>query len=220
MLAGPGQDVCELAPRTLQPLLRALPGDGAVASFEGLPLIARLAHQACCDLTSCVDVTRWEKVTRELGCHRLSPAHFVQCLPYAYLPYEPPLGLSHPERRARPGKHLLRLAYRGVLPDSVLDRKKSWADAVISPAWLQAGARWMRQGVVDYPIGAIAAIGADVGGATLASAVPALRRWDERSPQMTVTGLAFWKRLFIEREPSLVAPDWVELNAMARARAA
>ena len=39
------------------------------------------------------------------------------------------------------------------LPEAVLYRQKSWADAVISPAWLQAGARWMRQAPAKLPGG-------------------------------------------------------------------
>ena len=40
---------------------------------------------------------------------------------------------------------------------------------------------------------------------------PALRRWDARSPQASVTSLAFWNRVFVERAPSLQAPTWEEL---------
>jgi hypothetical protein len=41
----------------------------------------------------------------------------------------------------------------------------------------------------------------------------ALRRWDARSPQNSVTALAFWNRLFVERPPSAEPPTWGELLA-------
>ena len=91
---------------------------------------------------------------------------------------------------------------RDVLPESVLYRRKSWADAVASRAWLSAGTRWMRSAVPEY--WRVAGPEAEA---------RALRRWDARSPQTAVTALAFWNRIFIERPPGTRPPTWSELLA-------
>jgi hypothetical protein len=200
------------SPHWMRKLLSSLP-DREVSAERELSsgsLSETLARQAFVDLLSCVDITRWEKVTREIGCHRLSPAHFTACLPFAYLPYDPQLPVWHRERRARPGKHLLRIAMANDLPEAVLYRKKSWADAVISPAWLQAGARWMRKALPNYPVAALGnAMTCDQ--AELHSHT--LQRWDQRSPQTTVTALAMWRKLFVDRPPSADPPTWNDLCA-------
>ena len=176
---------------------------GAVdETFRGMPTADLLRHQSFAHLVSCIDVTRWEKPLCELGVHRVSPAHFASTIPYAYLNYRPAPPPWSEARRLRPGKHLLRLAMRDALPESVLFRRKSWADAVVSNAWLSAGTRWMRSVVPEYWRVA--------GPETEARA---LRRWDARSPQHAVTALAFWNRLFVERPPSPQPPTWGELLA-------
>jgi hypothetical protein len=175
---------------------------GADAAFRGMPTADLLRHQSFAHLVSCIDVTRWEKPLRELGVHRVSPAHFASTIPYAYLNYRPAAAPWSEARRLRPGKHLLRIAMRDVLPESVLYRRKSWADAVVSRTWLQAGVRWMRCVVPEY--WRVAGPEAKAG---------ALRRWDARSPQHAVTALAFWSRLFVERPPSPEPPTWGELLA-------
>jgi hypothetical protein len=38
-------------------------------------------------------------------------------------------------------------------------------------------------------------------------------RLDERSPQHTLTALAFWRRVMLERPPSPDPPTWEELFA-------
>jgi hypothetical protein len=109
--------------------------------LTGLSFRGRLERLAFAHLCSCVDVTRSEKASREAGCARLSPAHFSSTIPYAHFP--PNASLSREQRALRPGKLLLRLAYKGVLPDEVLYRKKSWDDAVVSRSWRARGRRMM-----------------------------------------------------------------------------
>ena len=111
--------------------------------FLDMGLEEHLRHHSFAHLISCIDVTRWEKVLREIGVLRLSPAHFSVALPGSYLPARPSPGAWSADRRLRPGKLLLREAMKGVLPESVLYRKKSWADAVVSPRWYRAGLRWI-----------------------------------------------------------------------------
>ncbi len=197
----PGPMYCY--PRRLGAALASLPdGTGPDEAFREMALGELIRHQSFAHLVSCVDVTRWEKPLREVGAYRLSPAHMASTIPFAYLPYRPQPFVWSPARRLRPGKHLLRIAMRDRLPESVIYRRKSWADAVISPRWLAAGRRWMRQAVGDpRPI-------VDPDGA----ADPrVLARWDALSPQSAVTGLAFWHRLFVERPPSPRPPTWEEL---------
>ena len=91
-----------------------------------------LQLQAFAHLISCIDITRSEKSSREAtGEHRISPAHFPQCIPYAYFPVQPHPFVWSGNRDKRPGKLLLQKAYRDILPESVLFRKKSWDDAVV-----------------------------------------------------------------------------------------
>ena len=174
---------------------RATPGEQWLAK---LPLSAALRQMAFDRLFSCIDVTRWEKPMRELGMQRISPAHFAGPLPYAYLPLEPPAFVWGARRQLRPGKLLLRLAMRDVLPDAVLYRKKSWADAVISPCWFDAGVRWMgqaMQGIDPLP--------------QMNGELPvAAEKWDRRAPQAAVTAFRVWRRLFVEQPPSSSPPTW------------
>lgn len=176
--------------RFLSSLLRSGPDE----QFRGMALGDQIRHQSFAHLLSCVDVTRWEKPLREIGVYRLSPAHFASTLPYAYLPYHPRPFVWSRERRLRPGKHLLAIAMRGRIPDSVIYRKKSWEDAVISRRWLAAGRYWMRQAGADQRLvlepGSVC---------------------DARSPQHALTALAFWHKLFIDRAPSLRPPAWEAL---------
>ena len=72
----------QFSPQWMRKLLTSLPDRDASTEREvrGGSLAETLARQAFVDLLSCVDITLWEKVTREIGCHRLSPAHFTACL--------------------------------------------------------------------------------------------------------------------------------------------
>ena len=171
------------------------------------PLADLLKQHAFSHLVSCVDVTRWEKPLRELGVHRVSPAHFARCLPYAYLPYRPGPRLWTSARTLRPGKHLLRLAMADRLPNSVLYRKKSWADAVVSPTWMRAGVRWM---------GRALAHGHTLPGLDPDQCRDALRYWTPRSPQSTETALAFWRRIFVDLPMHDRPPTWIELTDRQR----
>ncbi len=171
--------------------------------FAGMDLAAHLRHHAFAQLISCIDVTRWEKVLREIGILRLSPAHFAVALPGSYLPVRPEPSVWSPERQLRPGKLLLREAMRDTLPDAVLFRKKSWADAVVSPPWYRAGLRWIKDtlpksdgyfGIKDPEF------------------LNALSEWAPMSPQGAVTGLQFWNRIFCETPQSTAPPQWEELR--------
>lgn len=165
-------------------------------------------HESFNRLLSCIDVTRWEKPLRELGVVRISPAHFASVLPYAYLPYEPGPSRFSADRLLRPGKHLLREAFLGDIPDSVRTRKKNWGDAVISARWMKAGIGWMRAASQPFERHEL-----------YEHAIPAelLRRWDPRSPQATVTSLAFWHKIMLRRNVDLTSatepPTWRELLA-------
>ncbi len=132
-------------PADMAPLL----GEGghiaeAPSGFARMELAAHLRHQSFARLVSCIDVTRWEKVLREIGVERVSPAHFAEALPPSYLPIRPRPNPWSRAGRLRPGKLLLRESMKGVLPEDVLHRRKSWADAVVSPTWYAAGLAWMR----------------------------------------------------------------------------
>ena len=170
--------------------------------FAAMGLEAQLRHRSFARLVSCIDVTRWEKVLREIGAHRLSPAHFAQCLPYSYMPIRPRPNPWSVAGRLRPGKLLLREAMRGVLPDSVLLRRKSWADAVVSPGWYRAGLNWMRS---------VLPRGVDCLGNGEADYRRALRYWEPRSPQATPTALRFWHRVVVEKGIGTRPPGWRDL---------
>ena len=200
---GASGDPLRSYPAGLAALLAGLPDcSGPDPAFRDMAPADLLRHQSFAHLVSCIDVTRWEKPLREIGTYRISPAHYASTIPYAYLAYRQRPFVWSAARRLRPGKHLLRLAMQGRLPESVIYRKKSWADAVISPAWLAAGTRWMRSVVPDY--WRVVDTAAEGCRAALAS-------WDARSPQTAVTALAFWNRIFIERAPSTQPPTWLDL---------
>ena len=80
-----------LYPAPLRRLRAAVaPGPAPAAPRPGGgPLLEVLRRRSFAHLVSCIDVTRWEKVSREVGALRLSPAHLAEALPYAYLPYRP-----------------------------------------------------------------------------------------------------------------------------------
>ncbi|MCA9668840.1 MAG: 7-cyano-7-deazaguanine synthase [Myxococcales bacterium] len=193
-------------PLAWAPLLRrrrALGAEDPYVAEQGT-LAERLQRQAFKHLISCVDVTRSEKSSREAGLYRVSPAHFAATLPYAYFPIEPLPPLWSAARRQRPGKYLLQLAFRGVLPDEVLFRKKSWADAVASPTWLRAGRRMMLRAVPRFP---------DIGVDDSAAYRAALLDWEPRSILASSLSFAFWRRLFVERALEPRPPTWPELHS-------
>ena len=193
-------DIAGFYPAKMQALVSwALASQAHVPLGNGESLLDSLRQESFNRLVSCVDVTRWEKVSRELGVQRTSPAHFGACIPYAFLPFHPQPRLGRAERRLRPGKLLLRLAMRDVLPESVLYRKKSWADAVVSSGWQQVGVRWMHR-----------AIGEITGfcGIEDQALLNSIRYWDRRAPQAAVTGFAFWYHLFGDSALKTEPPSW------------
>jgi asparagine synthetase B (glutamine-hydrolysing) len=193
-------------PVELAPLLAARRPRARGGLCESMQLEA-IAH-----LISCIDVTRSEKASRELGVLRVSPAHFAGCLRYAYFPPEPAPNLFGAERRLRPGKLLLREAYRGVLPDEVLFRRKSWDDAVVSRAWRKRGRVFMLRALPHHP-GDYERFGPDL--------ARAVEHYEPQSIQAGGLALRLWLRLFVERPPTSEPPTWRELwgNDPALARA-
>ncbi len=190
-------------PKELAPLLGgAAAWDDLEPELGALPLGARLGRHAFTHGLPCVDVTRCEKLSRELGVLRISPAHFATTLRYAFLPPFPLPPLRSEDRRLRPGKLLLRHAYRGVLPDEVLLRRKSWADAVASPAWRRKARVLMLRALPSFPRSF-----ADLG----PRHVEAVRFWEPRSILASALGFAFWRELFEHREPTVTPPTWDDL---------
>ncbi len=199
--AGYIRDPLSFFPAGLSPLLGGLL-DGP-ATDSDLPLGRQLQLQAFSHLVSCIDVTRSEKASRELGVYRVSPAHFRRCIPYAYFPLLPRPRLYTDARNLRPGKHLLRLAYRGTLPDEVLFRVKSWGDAVASDTWLRRGRQLMLSALPMFP-------------ADTARHGPgyreALARWEPRSVLATGLALRLWERIFVELPDTDEPPTWSSLQ--------
>jgi hypothetical protein len=185
-----------LYPRELLPLLRE-----RRERWSG-SIRDRLQAEAIAHLVSCIDVTRSEKASRELGVLRISPAHFESCLPYAYFPPWPTPWLWSAARRLRPGKLLLREAYAGVLPDSVLYRKKSWDDAVVSRAWRKRGRVFMLRALPHHP-GDYEALGPGV--------AAAVEHYEPMSIQANALAFRLFLELFVHRAPAREPPTWAEL---------
>lgn len=170
--------------------------------LEGRELGERLRLQAFAHLISCIDVTRSEKASREVGVHRVSPAHFASCLKYAYFPPDPPPAFYRPERHLRPGKLLLRQAYRGVVPDEVLFRKKSWSDAVVSPRWLRRGRVMMLRALPRFPedMEALRPGYAEV-----------IRGWEPLTIHANCLSQWLFVKLFTRQWPAGEPPSWRQL---------
>ena len=152
-------------------------------------------------LISCVDVTRSEKSSREVGAARVSPAHFASTVKYAYYPVSPKWHDLPNAHRLRPGKYLLRLAYEKVLPDAVLTRKKSWGDAVASPGWMRLGRRLMQRALPEFPHSF---------SRFSAAHVDAVRHWEPHSIHASSLAFEFFHKVIAERE-SASPPTWAEL---------
>lgn len=215
--AGYLADERQMFPSQLAPLLQRLdPLDSVVPELTQLPLELRLQRQAFAHLISCIDVTRSEKASRELGVYRISPAHFARCLPYAYYPYKPRPRLYSKARALRPGKHLLQLAYRNMLPDEVLFRVKSWADAVASDDWLRRGRQLMLSVLPFFP-GDMQRYGNDY--------PAAIRYWEGHSILASSLAFRLWERMFIDLSPSeqldeeRATPSWQTLWRSLHAKA-
>jgi hypothetical protein len=186
-------------PHQIESLLRTQP---RTTDAGGEGLAERLQKQAFSHLVSCIDVTRSEKASREIGIHRISPAHFSMCLPYAYFPISPPPPFTSKQRRDRPGKLLLKQAYRGTLPDEVLFRVKDWADAVVSPNWRRRARVNMLRALPHFP-GDMAQYDP-----TLPSTI---EWWEPRSIQANCLSQRLWLELFVDQAPRAAPPTWAEL---------
>lgn len=186
-------------PPELHPLLPEMP---RTTDSGGRSLAERLQRQAFSHLVSCIDVTRSEKAAREIGIHRIAPAHFRMCIPYAYFPIAPPPPAWSSDRRHRPGKLLLKHAYRGILPDEVLFRVKDWADAVVSPNWRRRARVHMIRALPHYP-------------GDLAAHDPRLpdlvEWWEPRSIQANCLSQRLWLEMFAAQPPSAEPLTWAQL---------
>lgn len=201
--AGKVRDVASYFPAPMAPFFRR---QRPLAELEpglvGLELSEQLLRVTFGHLVSCIDVTRSEGASRQLGVSRLAPAHFASVIPYAYLPVEPAPRLWSAERALRPGKLLIREAFKDALPDSVLYRVKDWDDAVASARWRSAARRLMLQTLPSFPRDT------ERYGAGYAEAI---EYWEPRSTLATCLSLRLWERIFIERPPSESPPTWAEL---------
>ncbi len=174
---------------------------------DELSLIEQLREHSFAHLLSCIDVTRWEKPLREVGASRISPAHFANSLPYSYLPPHPPPAFWSHDRRLRPGKLLLREAMKNTLPDSVLYRRKKWDHAVVSPRWMKAGLRWIRDALPNSD---------RYLGIRDEAYLKAIRALAPRAPQASVTALRLWHRMFIELPLTNEPPSWESIGVRQR----
>lgn len=201
--AGIVRDARAFFPDELSPLLERRPDLAALEpEIAALPLRERLLRAAFVHLVSCVDVTRSEKASRELGVLRISPAHSAACLPFAYLPVQPRPRLYSAARALRPGKLLLQHGFRGAIPDEVLFRVKSWADAVASDGWLREGRRRMLSVLPSFPFDM------DRHGPGYPQVV---QKWEASSLLATCLAFRLWERMFVEMPPRQQAPTWMEL---------
>ena len=89
-------------------------------------------------------------------------------------------------------------AYRDILPESVLFRKKSWDDAVVSWSWRNEARTLMLQALPDFHKN-LRNLGPDY--------PAAVRFWE------LCLGFSFWQKMFLERPLSKGPPTWDELLA-------
>ncbi|MBL4846241.1 MAG: 7-cyano-7-deazaguanine synthase [Planctomycetes bacterium] len=202
--AGRIKDLPSFFPAAMAPFLeRRRPFEALEPSLEGLPLVDQLLRVTFGHMVSCVDVTRSERASRELGVLRLAPAHFASVIPYAYQPVEPAPRLWTQDRALRPGKLLLRHAFADALPDGVLYRIKNWDDAVASPSWLTAARRKMLSTLPGFPRDA------ERYGPGYADAI---RYWEPRSTLASGLSLRLWERMFVELPVTSEPPTWSTLH--------
>jgi asparagine synthetase B (glutamine-hydrolysing) len=198
------KDVRAFFPEPLWPLLERPPGpERAEPEADSPALGRRLQLRAFAHLLSCIDVTRSERASRELGVARVAPGHFRRVIRYAYFPPSPPPRLYSEARGLRPGKLLLRLAFEDSLPREVVYRVKSWGDAVAGDGWLRRGRVRMLEALRGFPDDA------ERYGPGYARAI---RWWEPRSILATSLAMRLWERMFIERSPGSAPPTWEELR--------
>lgn len=203
--AGVFADLRGAYPEALHPLVEAMePLESLEPGLLEMEPVARFQHVACSHMLSCIDVSRTERPSREVGAYRVAPGHFSAVLPYAYFPPASKVGLSAEEKRLRPGKYLLRAAYRERLPDTVIYRIKSWADAVASDTWVQHARREMCIRQVNFP-GAFSRFGEDWRSAVC--------HWEPHSILATCLGYQAWENLITSPE----LPTWETLSLLSAA---
>jgi len=182
---------------------RIMLSDRVRASIEEVrdfPLAAKLQRVSFAHLNAQVDIARPERVCRELGALRISPAFFPTCLPFTYFPPEPKQPLSRRLRRLRPGKLLLREAMRGRLPENILYRKKDWTQTYAPLSWKL----WQTSKMAEMTATSLQA-------AVDPPLLDSLQPWlSQRRVQLA--HYALWHRMFIERAPSKTPPSWSDLG--------
>ena len=189
-------DLERMYPEALHPLLEAMEPLGVLEpELSKLDPVARFQQIACTHMLSCIDVSRTERPSREVGALRIAPGHFANVLPYAYFPMLEKRGLSKEEKQLRPGKFLLRAAYGERLPDEVIYRIKSWADAVASDSWIQEGRVELCKRLATFPGGF-----SRFGGGWRA----AVCHWEPHSILATSLGYLAWETLITSPE----LPTW------------
>lgn len=186
-------------PDALHPLLTEPDLDTLAPELADLPLERALQLHALARGLSCIDVTRSEGVSRQLGVLRVSPGHFRSVVPLAYFPVEPAPRLWTADRALRPGKLLLRHAFRGLLPDDVLFRVKDWGDAVASDDWLRLGRACMLNVLPAFPHDT------ERYGVGHAAAITA---WAPHSILASGLALRLWERMFVELPVTDEPPGW------------
>lgn len=187
-------------PEVMRPLIEALtPVSELEPELEALDPVTRFQRVACTHMLSCIDVTRPERASRQLGVWRISPGHFTSTIAHAYFPPADTSQLTRAQRQLRPGKLLLRQAYAERLPDAVIYRIKSWADAVASEGWIQAGRVAMCSALSGFP-------------ADFDRFGPGWRRavcaWEPDSILATCLGTRLWEALLEVHTP----PTWDEVR--------
>ncbi len=202
------RDAHRFFPEALHPLLARQP-DVARQAPELLrdPLPLALQRHALARGLSCIDVTRSEGVSRQLGVLRVSPAHFRALVPACYFPVSPAPRLWSADRALRPGKLLLRRAFARDLPPQVLTREKDWADAVASDAWLSLGRACMLRVLPRFPRDT----------ARWGLGHPrAITAWEPHSILATSLALRLWERMFVELPVGDEPPGWADLWRQSR----
>ncbi|OGR83113.1 MAG: hypothetical protein A3J74_00195 [Elusimicrobia bacterium RIFCSPHIGHO2_02_FULL_57_9] len=169
-----------------------------------MALAQQLQHLSFIHLNSCYDVTKTEKACRSLGVPRVSPAYFPSCLPLTHFPFKPKLFVWSRNRRARPGKYLLRRAMAGLLPQSILYRRKFWSHTLAPNSW-RFKMMWHLAPEISGSLEQANPWKANAG--AYAHLFPWLMHRREVLPHF-----ALWHRMFIESAPAEKPPTWDDLG--------
>jgi len=108
----------------------------AMDEVRHLDLIGQLQFLSFIHLNSCMDLTRPYNLCREVGALRVTPFHFPDCLPLSYFPFQQTRAIGKAKIQLRPGKLLLRMAMRDILPDAITFRTKLPTQVMAPREWL------------------------------------------------------------------------------------